>query len=101
MQKKTKSAPYFVYILECEDGSLYTGVTTDVERRLEEHRSGAGSSYTRARGARRVVYTEKRPTRSAAQKREAEIKRFSREKKFTLAARYAQRIPNSVSGLVL
>lgn len=86
MQKKIKSAPYFVYILECEDDSLYTGVTTDIERRFEEHKSGKGSIYTRARGARRIVYTEKQPNRSAAQKREAEIKRLTRTEKRALVS---------------
>lgn len=84
MQKKTKPAPYFVYILECEDGSLYTGVTTDVERRFEEHKRGKGSIYTRARGARRIVYTKKQPNRSAAQKREAQIKRLTHKGKLAL-----------------
>lgn len=76
--------PYFVYILECEDGSLYTGVTTDVARRLDEHQRGIGSHFTRAKGAKRIVYTEEQPDRSSAQKREAEIKSYSREKKLAL-----------------
>jgi len=75
---------YFVYLLECGDGSLYTGITTDVKRRLAEHKSGTGSNFTRAKKAKRVVYTEKQPNRSAAQKREAEIKRFPRAKKLAL-----------------
>jgi len=76
--------PYFVYLLECEDGSLYTGITTDVERRFAEHKSGIGSHFTRAKKAKCIVYTEKQPNRSAAQKRESEIKRFPREKKLFL-----------------
>ncbi|TSC64424.1 MAG: Excinuclease ABC subunit C domain-containing protein [Parcubacteria group bacterium Gr01-1014_91] len=84
MQKKNKSAPYFVYILECGDGSLYTGITTDVKRRFSEHKSGTGSNFTRARGAKRIVYTEKQPNRSSAQKREAEIKRLPRGEKLAL-----------------
>ena len=75
---------YFVYLLECGDGSLYTGITTDVKRRLAEHKSGVGSSFTRAKKAKRVVYTEKHPNRSSAQKREAAIKRFTRTQKLTL-----------------
>ena len=75
---------YFVYLLECEDGSLYTGITTDVKRRFSEHKSGVGSSFTRAKKAKRVVYTEKHPNRSSAQKREAAIKRFTRTQKLTL-----------------
>lgn len=84
MRRKNKSVPYFVYLLECKDGSLYTGITTDVERRLAEHKSGSGSHYTRAHGAKRIVHTEKYQNRSAAQKREAEIKTWPRERKSTL-----------------
>jgi putative endonuclease len=72
---------YFLYILECSDGSLYTGITTDVERRLDEHKKGKGGHFTRSRAAVRIVYTEKHPDRSAALKREAEIKRWTRQKK--------------------
>lgn len=77
---------YFVYLLECKDGSLYTGVTTDVARRLVEHTEGKGGRYTRAKGVKKIVYTEEQPSRSAAQKREAEIKSWSREKKLALIA---------------
>jgi putative endonuclease len=77
--------PYFVYILECADGTLYTGITTDVERRLTEHKNGIGSHYTRAHGAKKMLHVEKHRTRSEASRREAEIKRFSREKKLKLA----------------
>jgi putative endonuclease len=76
---------YFVYILKCKDGSLYTGITTDVSRRFEEHKSGKGGHYTRARGAVEMVYTERKKNRSTASKREAEIKRLSREEKITLS----------------
>lgn len=79
--------PYFVYILECDDGSLYTGVTTDVVRRFAEHRAGIGSHFTRAKGAKRIVYTEEQLDRSSAQKREAEIKKWPREKKLSLAGK--------------
>lgn len=75
---------YYVYFLECGDGSIYTGITTDVERRLEEHRSGKGGHFTRARGAVRIVYAEKHPNRSSASKREAEIKGWPRARKLEL-----------------
>lgn len=78
---------YFVYILKCQDGSLYTGITTDVKRRFREHKSGKnkkGSHYTSARGVVKVVYTERRPNRSSASKREAEIKGWKRAKKLDL-----------------
>lgn len=77
--------PYFVYLLECKDGSLYTGITTDVTRRFAEHQSGVGGHYTGAKGAMRVVYSEPHPDRSSASKREAEIKSWKREKKLALA----------------
>jgi putative endonuclease len=76
--------PYFVYLLECGDGSLYTGITTDVDRRFLEHQNGVGSRFTRAKGAKRIVYTEEQPDRSLALKREAEIKKWPREKKLSL-----------------
>ncbi len=79
-----KVRSYFVYILECKDGTLYTGITTDLKRRLKEHQAGAGARYTRARSAVRMVYTEKHKNRSAASRREAEIKRLPRSRKITL-----------------
>lgn len=75
---------YFVYLLECEDGSLYTGITTDIKRRLLEHRKKKGGSYTRAHGAKRIVYSERRRTRAEALRREAEIKKWPRKKKLEL-----------------
>ena len=75
---------YHVYILECADGSLYTGITTNVERRLAEHKAGKGGHYTRAHTVVRVAYTEEYSDRSSASKREAEIKRWPRSKKLEL-----------------
>ncbi len=75
---------YFVYILRCADGSLYTGITTDLNRRLKEHRSGKGARYTRARGVDRFVFQEGKRDRSRALMREAEIKRLTREEKLEL-----------------
>lgn len=75
---------YFVYILECADKSLYTGITTDVERRLEEHKSKKASHYTNAHGAVKIVYTKQFKDRSSALRREAEIKRLTRDKKLLL-----------------
>ena len=70
-----------LYILRCGDGSLYTGITTDVERRLETHRSGKGAKYTRGRGPLELVYREECGDHSAALKRELEIKKLPREEK--------------------
>jgi putative endonuclease len=75
---------YFVYILECADKSLYTGITTNVARRLKEHRSGLGGNYTRAKRAVKVVYTERKLNRSTASRREAAIKKLSRQEKLNL-----------------
>ena len=75
---------YFTYILECGDGSLYTGIATDVARRLEEHKAGKGAAYTRSRGALRILLTEPFPSRSLALKREAAIKKLRRVEKLRL-----------------
>ena len=77
---------WYVYILECSDGTLYTGCTTDVARRTEEHRTGVGAKYTRAHGVKNIRYTEEHPTQSGACAREAEIKRWDRGKKLALIA---------------
>ena len=76
-----------VYILQCADGSLYTGWTTDLQQRLMAHNSGQGARYTRGRRPVRVAYREEQPTRSAAQKREAAIRRLSRVDKLRLIER--------------
>jgi putative endonuclease len=75
-----------VYILECADTTLYTGITTDIRRRMDEHHSGRGAKYTRRRGPLLVRYTELRRTRSAALKREAAIKSMTRSAKLALMA---------------
>ena len=67
---------YFVYILKCADETLYTGIATELERRIDEHNgSNKGAKYTRARRPVRLVYSEEYPDRSAASKREYEIKK--------------------------
>ncbi len=70
-----------LYVLRMEDGSLYTGITKDLERRLEEHRSGDGSKYVRSRLPCELVYVEEHEDRSSALEREAEIKGWTKEKK--------------------
>ena len=75
---------WHVYILRCKDSSLYTGSTTDVGRRLKEHNSGRGGSYTRVRMPARLMYQENYPNRSKAQKREAQIKSWTKNKKLAL-----------------
>ncbi len=75
---------YFVYLLQCADKSIYTGITTDVARRFKEHKNGEGGHFTRARRAVKILYAEKHKDRSSASKREAEIKSWSRSKKLDL-----------------
>lgn len=75
---------WFVYILRCGDGSLYTGCTNDLPRRLEAHRSGRGAKYTRSRPPVTLAYREAAADRSAALRREAAIKRLTRRQKLAL-----------------
>ncbi len=75
---------YWVYILRCGDGTLCTGFSDDVERRLAAHRSGQGAKYTRGRGPLTVVYREELPDKSAALRRECAIKRLTRGEKLAL-----------------
>ena len=76
---------YFVYILECSDGSLYTGIAKDVDKRLDEHNtSDKGAKYTKARRPVKLVYKESAEDRSSASKREYAIKKLSRLKKLQL-----------------
>ena len=75
-----------VYLVRCRDGSLYTGITTDLVRRLAAHNSGTASRYTRSRRPVRVVHEETGFNHSTALKREAAIKRLPRQKKLALLA---------------
>ena len=72
---------WFVYILRCGDGTLYTGITDDVQRRLSAHRAGRGAKYTRGRGPLELVYTQEQPDKSAALRREVQIKKLTRPQK--------------------
>ena len=76
---------YFVYILKCRDGSLYTGIAKDVAKRLDEHNSSEkGAKYTKARRPVKLVYQEASVDRSSASKREYEIKKLNRTQKLQL-----------------
>jgi putative endonuclease len=72
---------YYLYILKCSDGSLYTGIAKNLKERLSSHREGTGSKYVRARLPFKLLYKEKHKNRSLASKREYEIKSWSRDKK--------------------
>lgn len=75
---------YFVYLLQCADGTLYCGYTDNVEKRVRVHNSGKGAKYTKSRLPVKPVYIEKVADKSAALKREANIKKMSRMKKIEL-----------------
>ena len=79
---------YYVYIVECADDTLYTGIATELERRIDEHNtSEKGAKYTRVRRPVKLVYSEKHKDRSSASKREYEIKKkMNRDKKLKLIA---------------
>ena len=81
---RKSSDEWFVYILRCRDGSLYTGITKDIRRRCQQHNAGTASRYTRSRLPVAPVYQELQASRSLALKREAAIKAMSREKKESL-----------------
>ena len=81
---------WFVYLLRCGDGTLYTGCTDDVQRRLEVHRSGKGAKYTRSRLPVELAYWEEVPDRSAALRREAAIKKLRRQEKLALIQQAAE-----------
>jgi putative endonuclease len=78
---------WYVYIVRCADRTLYTGVARDLSSRIEAHNAGRGAKYTRARLPVKLIYQEAVADRSAAQRREHEIKRLSRDEKRVLAAR--------------
>lgn len=75
---------WYVYILQCKNKALYTGMTNDVNRRFEMHKKGQGARYTRAFGVEKIVYQEAHASRSIALKREAEIKSWTRKQKLNL-----------------
>ena len=75
---------YYVYILECSDGSLYTGCAKNIKKRVEVHNKGEGAKYTRGRLPVKLKYWETSKNRSRAQKREYEIKQYSRKQKLEL-----------------
>ena len=77
-----------VYILKCSDKTLYTGITNNIVRRLEDHKSGNGAKYTKGRGPFKLVYQEFLENRSLSTKRESEIKKLNKQEKFALIDRH-------------
>ena len=85
---------FYIYMLECADGTLYTGWTTNPERRVKEHNTGKGALYTRWRRPVEIVYLEEAPDRSAAQRREVAIKKLTRHKKLMLVEKFQSETKN-------
>jgi putative endonuclease len=81
----SEPSDWIVYILECADRTLYTGITNNLDHRFDEHENGRGAKYTRGRAPLKLLYSETHPSRSQASKREAEIKSFDRATKLKLA----------------
>lgn len=78
---------WYVYILLCRDDTLYTGITDDPDRRMQQHNSGKGAKYTRGRGPVLLLHQESFPTKGEALKREYEIKQLTRQQKLELISR--------------
>jgi putative endonuclease len=95
MQRKKESRveasreEWALYILECGDGTLYTGITKDLERRIAQHNAGRASRYTRVRRPVRLMYHERCGTRTAALVRECEVKEMTRKAKFSLIKNFS------------
>jgi len=75
---------WFVYILKCENGDLYTGITDNLKRRFNEHASGKGGHFTKSFIAEEILFSEGHPDKPSALKREAQIKGWTRKKKLAL-----------------
>jgi putative endonuclease len=82
---------FYVYILQCSDGSYYTGYTKDLNERTRQHENGTGAKYTRAHKPQRVAYVELFGSRSAAMKRERQIKKLSHQAKLDLIVSQAKK----------
>lgn len=85
------AAPWYVYILRCGDGSLYTGITTDLGRRIDQHRQGTGAKYTRGRGPLQLEAKRRFASKSVASQVEARVKRAKADQKIGLLRKF--RVP--------
>jgi len=81
---ESKGRTNYIYIIQCADGTLYTGWTLDLDSRMEAHNSGSGAKYTRGRGPVRLLYSEAFETKGEALRREKQIKKLKRARKFEL-----------------
>lgn len=89
------NGPWFLYMVECKDGSLYTGITNDIERRLNQHNDGTGARYTRSRRPVKIRYRETCGDRSTALMRECAVRLLSPKEKWALIAKF-EGTPNAV-----
>lgn len=83
MEVEVKEGAWYVYIVKCADGSLYTGIAKSVEDRIRQHNSGTGAKYTKGRGPVMELYREMAENRSLASKREYEIKQMTKKEKLS------------------
>lgn len=90
--RKAKARRWFVYILKCHDGTLYTGITNDLARREAEHNSGTASRYTRSRRPVQIIYQKPCANRSAALKKEYAVKSLTRKEKEDYIERHAEKL---------
>ena len=81
--------PWYLYIVECRDGTFYTGITTDIKKRIDAHNSGRGAKYTRGRGPVKLMHLRRYMDRSAASKAEYKIKKLKRGKKLRIINEFA------------
>ncbi len=84
MKEKCQNENWILYILQCADKTLYTGITNNIDKRLLAHQTGKGAKYTRGRGPFDLIHTETFPTKSDAARREAVVKKLNRIKKLEL-----------------
>lgn len=87
---KKNSPNWYLYVVDCSDSSLYTGVTNDLKKRIAKHNSGKGAKYTASRRPVKLVYAESHQTKSDALKRERQIKKLTRQEKLTLISSNSQ-----------
>ena len=91
----TEPTDWFVYILKCADGSLYTGITRDLDARIKTHNDGTGAKYTRGRLPVKLVYSEVAENLSSASQREHAIKQLPRQSKLALFSSFQPHTPQS------
>lgn len=88
VKPQSNDGPWLLYIVECRDGSLYTGITNDIDRRLSQHNDGTAARYTRSRRPVQLRYREECESRSAALVRECAVRLLTPKQKWELVARY-------------